>query len=207
MCWENLILKNQFNPFVLLIEHTPNPRWIQHGPWYSCSSSPKLSCVCLKRRCAVSHALYGQSVFVFLLVMPMGTNVIRGAVVKSLSKIWNTNSGIRYISYIVVFMNVVYFVRTYINVYHSERTQPQGRWEECDSKIQLFREQRNLYITAGSIFLFFIFRRVLDIQTKLFEARKEVKANKKKWDGFAVRSWSAIDPNRMPLDHRVNGVQ
>ena len=110
----------------------------------------------------------------------MGTNVVRGIVVQSLSKMWDGNSAIRYIAYLIVFINVIYFAMTYKNVYYSPSQEMLTRWEECDTKILRFREQRNLYITGFSIFLFFVFRRVLDIQKKLHEARKIVKANKQK---------------------------
>eukprot|EP01083_Nonionella_stella_P221766 791980_1 len=117
-----------------------------------------------------------ESVVVGILVMPMGTNMIRGAVVMSLNKLWNTNSAMRYISYIIVFINMIYFAMTYKKVYYSP---PQEMLKECDRKIELFREQRNLYITGFSIFLFFVFRRVLDIQRKLHNARQIVKGKKK----------------------------
>merc|ERR1712130_962956 len=110
----------------------------------------------------------------------MGANKVRGMVVQSLSGIWDPNSAIRYIAYLIVFINVIYFGMTYKNVYYSPSHEMLTRWEECDTKILRFREQRNLYITGFSIFLFFVFRRVLEIQKQLHEARKLVKANKQK---------------------------
>ena len=121
-----------------------------------------------------------QSVIVGLLVMPMPANVVRGAIVTTLGKLWDTNSAIRYISWLIVFINIMYFGMTYKNVYYSPPAEVLSRWEECDIKIMRFREQRNLYITGFSIFLFFVFRRVLEIQSQLHEARKQVKAGKTK---------------------------
>mmetsp|Transcript_20952 Transcript_20952/g.18472 ORF Transcript_20952/g.18472 Transcript_20952/m.18472 type:complete len:136 (-) Transcript_20952:50-457(-) len=121
-----------------------------------------------------------ESVIVGLLVMPMPANVVRGAIVTTIGKLWNTNSAIRYISWLIVGINVIYFVMTYKNVYYSPPPEMLTRWEECDTKIMRFREQRNLYITGFSIFLFFVFRRVLEIQSQLHQARKNVKESKGK---------------------------
>ena len=112
--------------------------------------------------------------------MPMPANIVRGAIVTSLSKLWNTNSAIRYISWLIVGINIIYFVLTYKNVYYSPPPEILSRWEECDTKILRFREQRNLYITGFSVFVFFIFRRLLEIQIQLHQARKKVKAQKTK---------------------------
>ena len=112
--------------------------------------------------------------------MPMPSNLVRGAVIKSLAHFWNSYSGLRYVSYILVSVNFLYFAQTYKLVYYVERPAAMDRFEECDHKISLFREQRNLYITGFSIFIFFVFRRLLDIQTKLFEARRAVKESKAK---------------------------
>ena len=113
-----------------------------------------------------------------LLVMPMPANIVRGAIVTTVGKLWNTNSAIRYISWLIVGINVLYFAMTYKNVYYSPPQDILSRWEECDVKIMRFREQRNLYITGFSMFLFFVFRRVLEIQTQLHQARKKIKASK-----------------------------
>ena len=112
--------------------------------------------------------------------MPMPANAVRGAIVTTVGKIWDSNSAIRYVSWLIVAMNVLYFANTYYNVYYSPSQEALSRWEECDQKIMRFREQRNLYITGFSVFVFFVFRRVLEIQSQLHQARKKVKASKGK---------------------------
>eukprot|EP00484_Ammonia_sp_Unknown_P021323 CAMPEP_0197041544 /NCGR_PEP_ID=MMETSP1384-20130603/18080_1 /TAXON_ID=29189 /ORGANISM="Ammonia sp." /LENGTH=97 /DNA_ID=CAMNT_0042472489 /DNA_START=193 /DNA_END=486 /DNA_ORIENTATION=- len=97
-----------------------------------------------------------------------------------MANLWNTNSAIRYISWLIVAINMIYFGMTYKNVYYSPPQEMLTRWEECDVKILRFREQRNLYITGFSIFLFFVFRRVLDIQAKLHETKLQLKKYKSK---------------------------
>lgn len=46
----------------------------------------------------------------------------------------------------------------------------------CELKMDLFRNERNAYITGFSMFMFLILVRLVDIQKKLHEARADVKA-------------------------------
>uniref|UniRef100_A0A7S0XLC7 Endoplasmic reticulum transmembrane protein n=1 Tax=Elphidium margaritaceum TaxID=933848 RepID=A0A7S0XLC7_9EUKA len=116
-----------------------------------------------------------ESVIIGILVMPVPANVVRGVITTTVSRLWSTNSGVRYVAWLMVLINFIYFATTYQAYYYAPQINSVTKWEDCDLKIQRFREQRNLYITGFSIFLFFILRRVLDIQSKLHETKTQLK--------------------------------
>ena len=52
----------------------------------------------------------------------------------------------------------------------------------------MYQNERNAYITGFSLFLFFVLRRLLDIQRKLHEARQQMK------EGRIAKGQPAVDP-------------
>jgi magnesium-transporting ATPase (P-type) len=118
-----------------------------------------------------------EGVIVLVLILPMPTNTMRGAVIGALTSIWNSNSFVRYMCFALVALDTYYFGTTYRSLYYYAPAQvgAGNRVEECERKIAFFREQRNLYITGVSIYLFFIMWGLFHVQTLLHQSRQRIK--------------------------------
>jgi hypothetical protein len=118
-----------------------------------------------------------QVVVVLILVMPMPTNYVRGYVARGFSSLWKNNPSLRNIAFMLFLLNVMAFVlemRTlYFNPPPLEKFPgPDGFMER---RMQLFRTERNAYLTGMSCFVYFVMTRLVQIQLQLYDARNAQK--------------------------------
>ena len=111
----------------------------------------------------------------------MPLNSFRGALVNGLRSLWNNYSFIRYI-FILLFITCCYnFIDTYKRhhygiIWYNESRSFESIFQECEAKIQFFRDQRNLYITGFASFEFIILWCLFATQNELYK----LKTNKQK---------------------------
>ncbi len=118
-------------------------------------------------------------VLVTLLVMPMPSNKVRGAVTQLVQTICEHHV-VRYVTLGATMYNAFYLYFVCNALLHpfydfGLLVSPFGDIP-CQMRAELFKNERDAYINCCSIFLFFILRRLADIQGKLHEARGEAKA-------------------------------
>jgi len=120
-----------------------------------------------------------ECALVLLLIMPMPSNQVRGAVTKFVAGLWD-NDVCKYVSMGAMAINAIYFF--YVCDHLLSPMYAFGflsGYDElllsCELRAAAFANERNAYITGSSLFLFLVLRRLVDVQAKLFESRAEVK--------------------------------
>jgi hypothetical protein len=121
-----------------------------------------------------------ETFLVTLLVLPMPNNDVRGAITGWVTSLWD-NRPVKITAYVMLALNVVYFWFVSDALLHPlydfgllRNPFAEGGWT-CESKQNLFYNERNAYLTGMSIFMFVILNRLVDIQDKLHKARHVVK--------------------------------
>lgn len=119
--------------------------------------------------------------FVTLLCLPMPSNEIRGHITSLVTSLWD-NQLVQYIVYFLLAIDVLYFYFVCDALLHPLYDlgilSPVEMGVSCEQKQDLFYNERNAYIAGGSIFLFFVLNRLVDIQDKLHKQRNVVKMSK-----------------------------
>eukprot|EP00566_Odontella_aurita_P028984 CAMPEP_0113525218 /NCGR_PEP_ID=MMETSP0015_2-20120614/32_1 /TAXON_ID=2838 /ORGANISM="Odontella" /LENGTH=143 /DNA_ID=CAMNT_0000423345 /DNA_START=97 /DNA_END=528 /DNA_ORIENTATION=+ /assembly_acc=CAM_ASM_000160 len=119
-----------------------------------------------------------ECVFVTLLVLPMPSNAVRRAVTDLIASLWD-HTGIQYAVIAILVLDAVYFYADIDALRHPlydlgllthESTIP------CEMRAAMMQRERNAYITGFGLFLFFVLRRLVDIQDKLHQARHVAKS-------------------------------
>lgn len=119
-----------------------------------------------------------ECVLVTLLVLPMPSNKIRRAVTDLIASLWD-HKGIQYAVIALLVLDAVYFYSDFDALRHplydlglltQESTIP------CEERATMMQRERNAYITGFGLFLFFILRRLVDIQDKFHRARHVAKS-------------------------------
>uniref|UniRef100_A0A7S0S5F4 BAP29/BAP31 transmembrane domain-containing protein n=1 Tax=Chlamydomonas leiostraca TaxID=1034604 RepID=A0A7S0S5F4_9CHLO len=114
--------------------------------------------------------LFVEALVVIILVAPMPSNTIRGVVLDQLVKL-NERKGVRYGCWAMVALSGLYFWDSVATLWS------QPYWVlSCEQRELLFFTERNAYATGMSLLLFFVLRRLLEIQAQLFVARAQTKA-------------------------------
>mmetsp|Transcript_8721 Transcript_8721/g.13450 ORF Transcript_8721/g.13450 Transcript_8721/m.13450 type:complete len:158 (-) Transcript_8721:205-678(-) len=120
-----------------------------------------------------------EIILVTLLCLPMPSNDIRGTITSFVINIWD-NKQVQYFVYFLLVVDVLYFYFVFnalLNpLYDIGILSPVEMGISCEQKQDLFYNERNAYITGGSLFLFFVLNRLVDIQEKLHQTRKRVKS-------------------------------
>mmetsp|Transcript_5937 Transcript_5937/g.8394 ORF Transcript_5937/g.8394 Transcript_5937/m.8394 type:complete len:178 (+) Transcript_5937:2-535(+) len=120
-----------------------------------------------------------EILLVILLCLPMPSNDIRGMITTWVASLWDAKP-VQYTVYVLLAIDAFYFyfvMHALWNPLHDF-----GFWTpiemgiSCEQKQDLYVNERNAYITGGSILLFFILNRLVDIQDKLHKSRHQVKS-------------------------------
>ena len=125
--------------------------------------------------------MVAEIVLITLLVIPMPSNDVRGAITTFVANLWEAQV-VRYTVYALLAIDVFYFWFVFDALLHPlydygiVRNPAVEMGITCEAKQNLFYNERNAYITGGSIFLFFILNRLVDIQDKLHKSRHQVKS-------------------------------
>lgn len=121
-----------------------------------------------------------QALFTALLCMPMPSNAVRGAVTHLVQTI-SDQPAVKYISWGMFAVNLFYCWYAIEGLQHMGRDlgllAPEEFAITCEARQTMFRQERNAFICGASLFLFFILRRLVDIQGKLHESRARDKAS------------------------------
>ncbi|KAJ9453257.1 hypothetical protein DIPPA_05952 [Diplonema papillatum] len=111
---------------------------------------------------------------VFLLIVPMPTNAIRGYMIDQIRLIWRRHPYFRYYSGIMLFVSTTYFAAA-INFLYSDHT---SIVDEKNLRTQFFKEQRNAYLTGFTLFNFLVINRLLELHTQMYDMREELARKK-----------------------------
>ena len=125
-----------------------------------------------------------EAAVVLLLVMPMPSNQVRGAITNAITTLWDKQPSVRYLAIGCTVVNAFYFYHVVDALMHPIWTgvarlgflQFNDPLVTCEMRALQFERERNAYITGFSLFLFLVLRRLVDIQIKLHEARADCKA-------------------------------
>eukprot|EP00775_Hariotina_reticulata_P007144 gene7144-7359_t len=112
-----------------------------------------------------------EVVIIALLVMPMPSNKVRGIIQGAVSQLWHTQEYVKRTSWVLLTLNSYYLYDALSNLITHNRIYA----ATCEAQGMTLFLQRNALICGGSVFLFFVMRRLLDIQGQLFEMRQLVK--------------------------------
>ena len=126
-------------------------------------------------------ALFAECALVLLLVLPMPSNQIRGALTRAVIALWEA-ALLRNAFLIILLLDAFFFVITLhelSNPMHAFWAGPHTIDINCERRLDIFREERNAFVTGFSLFMSLILRRLCDIQSKLHEARVYEKAVQK----------------------------
>jgi hypothetical protein len=119
----------------------------------------------------VTGGLLFQCVLVILLVIPVPSNHVRGAILQLVHLIW-TPQPVKYIVALVMALNAWYFWSTlHFMSRQGSLLSPIDTARTQTEEISLYRNERNAFLTGGNLFLFLVLRRLVDIQDQLRRAR------------------------------------
>ena len=110
-----------------------------------------------------------EMALVLLLVAPMPSNAVRGAVTTWVSGLYAVPA-FRYITYTLLAIDLVYFWYVFDALMHPlyDFGILVSPFEiSCEVRAAKFESERNAYITSFSLFLALILNRLIDIQAKL----------------------------------------
>tara|TARA_B110001452_G_scaffold78640_1_gene64177 strand:- start:228 stop:662 length:435 start_codon:yes stop_codon:yes gene_type:complete len=109
----------------------------------------------------------------------MPSNAARGAMTDLVQNI-TSNQHVKFVMWGFFCVNLFYFWYTLDGLQHIGRDlgvlMPIEYAVTCETRQDMFRQERNALICGASLFLFFILRRLVDIQGKLHESRAREKA-------------------------------
>jgi B-cell receptor-associated protein 31 len=128
--------------------------------------------------------LLAESLLVLLLVMPMPSNQVRGAIITVIVDTWEKNNAVRYTGYFLGAINVIYFLMVFDALrqpFYAFGFMLEDALVSCEFRAMAFERERNAYITGFSLFLFLVLRRMVDIQRQLFKLRAEMKDAQKRY--------------------------
>ncbi|CAB9501723.1 expressed unknown protein [Seminavis robusta] len=126
----------------------------------------------------LSVFLFIEILLVTLVCMPMPSNEVRGAVNGWVASLW-LYQPVQYAAIGMLAVDVFYlcFVwQALSNPLYDMGFFSHEMGVSCEYKQDLYLAERNAYISASILFLFFVLRRLVDIQDKLHMARSQVKA-------------------------------
>lgn len=148
-----------------------------------------------------------EGLLVMLLCLPMPSNDVRRSVTDFVAGLWEQ----KYVQYTAITMLLVdafYFYHVMGALLHPLYDfgilSPVDVGLPCHMKSEMFRNERNAYISGGGLFLFFVLNRLVDIQDKLHAYRTIVKGSSND-DGDVAPSGSATNSagNTIPTAHAV----
>lgn len=108
-----------------------------------------------------------EVLIISLLVMPMPSNALRGKIQGAVSRLWHGQEYVKKTSWVLLTLNSYYFYDAMHNLLEANKIVA----ATCESHQQHLYFQRNAMISGGSVFLFFVMRRLLDIQGQLYSMR------------------------------------
>merc|ERR550534_3563674 len=109
-----------------------------------------------------------------ILLVPLPSNSVRGLITGCLDKVTDKFPQIKQGAILLSVVEAVYLffaARTWSSM--------DGPIVGCAEQMELFRQERNLYLNGFGLFLTMTIARVYRLQTQLFEARKLAKKAKK----------------------------
>jgi len=125
----------------------------------------------------LSAFLIIEILLVTLLCLPMPSNEIRGFINNWVASLWEFKPVV-YTALGLLLLDIIYFAYVFQSL--ANPLYDLGFWSHdmgvsCEYKQDLYLAERNAYITGANLFLFFVLRRLVDIQGKLHVARGQVK--------------------------------
>ena len=126
----------------------------------------------------LSTFLFVEVTLVTLLCAPMPSNEIRGAVTSWVASLWDLKP-VQYAVLALLALDVFYFAFVYqalSNPLYDLGIFSREMGVSCEYKRDLYLMERNAYVSVSVFFIFFVLRRLVDIQDKLHIARSQVKA-------------------------------
>ena len=128
----------------------------------------------------------------------MPSNAVRGAMTNLVQSI-TSKEQVKYVTWGFFSINLFYLWYTLDGLQHMGRDlgllMPIEYAVTCEARQDMFRQERNALICGASLFLFFILRRLVDIQGKLHESR----AREKALLSGAATAASGLPPMGMPV--------
>lgn len=118
-----------------------------------------------------------EILLVTLLCMPMPSNEIRGKVNTWVESLWHAKP-VQYTVMVLLVVDIGYFCTVadaLLHPFYDNLAPAYNMGITCEYKQDLFYNERNASITGASVFLFFVLRRLVDIQDKLYQSRGQVK--------------------------------
>jgi len=106
----------------------------------------------------------------------MPSNQVRGFIVGGFNELWTKSPTVRSAATLLCALNAIAFAVN-LSALAEPVPPPPPRPDPffCDAGASRFAAERNLYLNGFSLFIYFIMRRMLEIQTQLFAARKAAK--------------------------------
>jgi Bap31/Bap29 transmembrane region len=125
----------------------------------------------------LSVFLVVEVIIITLLCLPMPTNDVRGVINGCVASLWMLKP-VEYTVLALLALDIFYLAfvwQSLSNPLYDMGIFSHDMGVSCEYKQDLFLAERNAYIASSVLFLFFVLRRLVDIQDKLHVARKHVK--------------------------------
>lgn len=109
---------------------------------------------------------------VMVLVMPMPSNAVRGRLTQAINQKWATSHTLKKLCWVMLTLNAYY---AYSSIAELREAHAVMSSATCETRATTLYLERNAYICGFSVFLFFVLRRLLEIQGQLHATRAIVK--------------------------------
>lgn len=120
-----------------------------------------------------------EGFLILLLVMPMPSNMVRGALTRFVTGLWD-QTAVKGVSIVVMAINTLYLWHV-VDVLLSPLIAmgflvAQTPLDSCEVRVEMLEKERNATVCGVNLFFFLILRRLVDIQMKLHESRADAKS-------------------------------
>jgi len=111
-----------------------------------------------------------KAIMAFILCLPLPSNAVRGAITGCLNTTTDKFPQIKQFTIVLAVVEAVYLFFAIRSLSFMD-----GPITGCSEQMELFRQERNAYLTGFGLFTTMVITRVYRLQSQLFEARKVAK--------------------------------
>lgn len=121
----------------------------------------------------VTFVLIVQAVLCTILVLPLPSNHVRMLILKMIYALWGSPA-VKWAAVLSAVLNG-YYLFWILRTYRHNLLSPVDQSATCMQEVTLMRSERNLFITAGNLWLSLVLRRLVQLQEQLHRARQQAK--------------------------------
>jgi len=113
-----------------------------------------------------------ECLIVLLLTLPLHSDTIRAFILKCLGAVWDVSMYTRTLLVTWFGFNVLLFAESLRKINFVENMDPKSMEQKMMNLNQLFRNQRNAYLTGSALFLMLVVYRLYKMQSQILVLRQ-----------------------------------